>query len=77
MDLFAKYHPLEAAALRMRSVKPFLRSFKLEELRPQHATESTENYCLSPKKRMTIVRQKMMMRAMLANMRNSLSAARI
>ena len=34
MDLFAKDHPLEAAALRAQSAKPSLRNFVFEELPP-------------------------------------------
>lgn len=49
MDLFAKDHPLEAAAMRMRSAKPLLRSFKFEELPPTARHRIYRELLLKPK----------------------------
>ena len=49
MDLFAKDHPLEAAAMRTQSAKPRLRSFEFEELPPTIRHRIYRELLLKPK----------------------------
>ncbi len=49
MDLFAKDHPLEAAAIRTQSAKPKLRSFEFEELPPTLRHSIYRELLLKPK----------------------------
>lgn len=49
MDLFAKDHPLEAAALRAQGVKPRLRTFEFEELPPTARHRIYRELVLKPK----------------------------
>ncbi len=50
MDLFAKDHPLEAAAMRTQSAKPKLSGFEFEELPPTVRHRIYRELLLKPQK---------------------------